>query len=76
MSAGQPVAQILMSNMPAPEWRFTGASVLGASTTPGVLWQHRMTGDLARWLIGSSGTSWSDIHIVDAIPQNWEVISY
>jgi hypothetical protein len=76
MSAGHPVASTVIAAMPAPEWRYTGASIFGAAKQTGILWRNRVTGDLARWLIGPGGTSWSDVHIVNAVPQNWEVVSY
>jgi len=76
MSAGAPVAQVVLASMPAPEWRYTGASVFGASGQTGLLWRNRVTGDIARWLIGSGGASWSSTHISSGVAQSWEVVSY
>jgi hypothetical protein len=61
--------------LPAPEWRFVGGSraFLGGSY---LFWQNRMTGDIHRWNVDSSGHKLSSTPIVNNQSLNYEVVAY
>jgi hypothetical protein len=76
MSGGSPASWTTIADLPGHEWRFSGASTFGASRQTGLLWRNRKTGDLARWLIGAGGTTWSSTHLENGLAQSMEIISY
>jgi hypothetical protein len=61
--------------LPGPEWRFVGGSraIFGGSY---LFWQNRMTGDIHRWNVDSSGHKMSSTTIVTGQSLDYEVVSY
>ncbi len=74
MGAFGPAAPQVIAALPLPQRRFSGGSRYGAQS--GILWRNRQTGDVSRWLLDASGHVTATKHIINAVPQNWEIVSY
>jgi hypothetical protein len=61
--------------LPAPEWRFVGGSraALGGSY---LFWQNRMTGDIHRWNVDSTGHKLSSTAVVNNQSLDYDVVAY
>lgn len=61
--------------LPAPEWRFVGGSraLFGGSY---LFWQNRMTGDIHRWNVDSSGQKLSSTAVVNNQSLDYDVVAY
>jgi hypothetical protein len=74
MGAFGPAAPQIIAGMPLPQWRFSGGSRYGAES--GFLWRNRQTGDVSRWLLDTTGHVTATKHIINGVPQSWEIVAY